>query len=115
MTPPTCSMRRRRASTSIAPPEDVADAHQTMVDKSAAAAEKLREFADTVANASLAELQESLAEFQNIEEFKELRLRCQRSRRRVTTSAVRRPSVFVYSPSRSSMASSRRQWGRTLT
>jgi DNA repair exonuclease SbcCD ATPase subunit len=56
----------------IAPPEDVADAHQTMVDKSAAAAEKLREFADTVANASLAELQESLAEFQNIEEFTEL-------------------------------------------
>ncbi len=56
----------------IAPPEDVADAHQTMVDKSAAAAEKLREFADTVANASLAELQESLAEFQDIEEFQEL-------------------------------------------
>jgi DNA repair ATPase RecN len=56
----------------IAPPEDVADAHQAMVDRSAAAAEKLREFADTVANASLAELQESLAEFQNIEEFTEL-------------------------------------------
>jgi uncharacterized membrane protein len=56
----------------LAPPEDVADAHQTMVDKSAAAAVKLREFADTVANASLTELQESLAEFQNIEEFAEL-------------------------------------------
>ena len=56
----------------IAPPEDIADAHQTMVDKSAAAAEKLREFADTVANASLAELQESLQEFQTIEEFSEL-------------------------------------------
>ena len=56
----------------ISPPEDVADAHQTMVDKSAAAAEKLREFADTVANASLAELPESLAEFENIEEFTEL-------------------------------------------
>lgn len=56
----------------ISPPEDVADAHQTMVDKSAAAAEKLREFADTVANASLAELQDRLAEFQDIEEFTEL-------------------------------------------
>jgi hypothetical protein len=56
----------------IAPPEDVAEAHQAMVDNSAAAAVKLREFADTVANASLAELQESLSEFQNIEEFTEL-------------------------------------------
>jgi hypothetical protein len=56
----------------ISPPEDVADAHQAMVDKSAAAAEKLREFADTVANASLGELQERLSEFQNIEEFTEL-------------------------------------------
>jgi methionyl-tRNA synthetase len=56
----------------IAPPEDVADAHQTMVDKSAAAAVKLRDFAETVATASLAELQESLEEFQNIEEFTEL-------------------------------------------
>jgi uncharacterized membrane protein len=56
----------------ISPPEDVADAHQVMVDQSAAAAVKLREFADTVANASLAELQESLTEFQNIEEFTEL-------------------------------------------
>jgi hypothetical protein len=56
----------------ISPPEDVADAHQTMVDKSAAAAEKLRDFADTVENASLAELQESLTEFQSIEEFSEL-------------------------------------------
>jgi hypothetical protein len=56
----------------ISPPEDVADAHQAMVDKSAAAAEKLREFADTVANASLAELQDRLTEFQDIEEFTEL-------------------------------------------
>ena len=56
----------------IAPPEDIADAHQTMVDKSADAAQKLREFADTVANASLAELQERLQEFQSIEEFSEL-------------------------------------------
>ncbi len=56
----------------ISPPEDVADAHQTMADKSAAAAEKLRDFADTVENASLAELQESLTEFQSIEEFSEL-------------------------------------------
>jgi hypothetical protein len=56
----------------IAPPEDVADAHETMVDKSAAAAERLREFADAVANASPAELPERLAEFQNFEEFTEL-------------------------------------------
>jgi hypothetical protein len=56
----------------ISPPEDVAAAHQAMVDKSAAAAEKLREFADTVANASLAELQDKLAEFQDIKEFTEL-------------------------------------------
>ena len=56
----------------ISPPEEVADAHQKMVDASAAAAARLREFADTVANASLAELQETLAEFQNIEEFSEL-------------------------------------------
>ena len=56
----------------IAPPEDVADAHQAMIDNSAAAAEKLREFADTVANASLADLQERLAEFQDIEEFSDL-------------------------------------------
>ncbi|MET0937706.1 MAG: hypothetical protein ABWY51_00600 [Gaiellaceae bacterium] len=56
----------------ISPPEEVADAHQKMVDASAAAAVKLREFADTVANASLAELQESLGEFQNIAEFAEL-------------------------------------------
>jgi hypothetical protein len=56
----------------IAPPEEVADAHQTMVDKSAAAADELREFADTVANASPAELQESLGEFQSIEEFAEI-------------------------------------------
>jgi len=56
----------------IEPPEDVADAHQTMVDKSAAAASKLSDFADAVENASLAELQETLADFQNIEEFDEL-------------------------------------------
>jgi hypothetical protein len=56
----------------IAPPDDIADAHQVMVDKSAAAAVKLRDFAETVANASLAELQEKLTEFQSIEEFTEL-------------------------------------------
>jgi hypothetical protein len=56
----------------IAPPEDVAGAHETMVDKSAAAAERLREFADTVANAPPAELPERLVEFQNFEEFTEL-------------------------------------------
>jgi hypothetical protein len=56
----------------IKPPEDVADPHQTMVDLSALAADKLSEFADTVANASLAELQDTLAEFQNFEEFEAL-------------------------------------------
>jgi hypothetical protein len=56
----------------ISPPEDVADAHQVMVDKSASAAERLREFADSVANSSVADLQESLTEFQNFEEFQEL-------------------------------------------
>jgi hypothetical protein len=58
----------------ITPPDDVAEAHQTMIDKSATAATKLREFADTVANASLSELQAKLAEFQNIEEFNELQV-----------------------------------------
>ncbi|HEU0303171.1 MAG TPA: hypothetical protein VFR32_01185 [Gaiellaceae bacterium] len=61
-----------QALAEIVPPEDVADAHQTMVDKSAAAAEKLREFSDTVANSTLAELQEKLLEFQEIEEFNDL-------------------------------------------
>jgi hypothetical protein len=56
----------------IEPPEDVADPHQVMVDKTAAAANELRDFADTVENASLAELQTQLTEFQNIEEFGEL-------------------------------------------
>jgi hypothetical protein len=56
----------------IEPPEDIADAHQTMIDQSAAAADKLEEFADTVANASLADVQETLAEFQNFEEFQAL-------------------------------------------
>ncbi len=56
----------------IEPPDDVADAHQAMVDQSAAAAERLTEFADTVANASLADLQETLAEFQTFEEFEAL-------------------------------------------
>ena len=53
----------------IEPPDDVADAHQAMIDQSAAAADKLSEFADTVANASLADLQDTLAEFQDFEEF----------------------------------------------
>ena len=56
----------------IEPPDDVAEAHQAMVDQSAAAAERLTEFADTVANASLADLQETLAEFQTFEEFEAL-------------------------------------------
>ena len=53
----------------ISPPEDVADAHQSMVDNSAAAADKIRDFADKIENAPLSELQQSLADFQNIEEF----------------------------------------------
>ncbi len=53
----------------IEPPEDVADAHQTMIDQSAAAADRLSEFADTVANASLADVQDTLAEFQDFDEF----------------------------------------------
>ena len=56
----------------ISPPEDVATAHQTMVDKSAAAADKIREFADKVRTQPLADLQSSLADFQNITEFTEL-------------------------------------------
>lgn len=56
----------------ISPPEDVADAHQTMADKSAAAADKIRELADKVKNGSLADLQSSLQDFQNITEFTEL-------------------------------------------
>jgi hypothetical protein len=56
----------------IEPPDDVADAHQTMVDQSAAAAGRLTDFAETVENASLADLQERLTEFQNFEEFAEL-------------------------------------------
>ena len=53
----------------ISPPEDVADPHQSLVENSAAAADKIREFADKIENAPLAELQQSLSEFQNIEEF----------------------------------------------
>lgn len=56
----------------ISPPDDVADAHQTMVDKSASAADRIREFADAIASAPLAELQSKLQEFQEIEEFTEL-------------------------------------------
>ncbi len=54
----------------IEPPEDVADAHQTMVDKSAAAADRLSEFADTVENASLADLQ---AEADGVPELRRVR------------------------------------------
>lgn len=53
----------------IGPPDDVAEAHQTMVDKSASAADRIREFADAIAEAPLAELQSKLQEFQEIEEF----------------------------------------------
>lgn len=63
------------ASTSldeIKPPDDVAEPHQVMVDKTASAADAVREFADTIENASMAELTQRLPEFQNIEEFDEL-------------------------------------------
>jgi hypothetical protein len=53
----------------ISPPADVADPHQSMVDNSAAAADKIREFADKIESEPLSELQKSLADFQNIEEF----------------------------------------------
>lgn len=56
----------------IEPPEDVAGPHQVMVDKTASAADEIREFADTIENATLTELTQRLPEFQNIEEFDEL-------------------------------------------
>jgi hypothetical protein len=56
----------------ITPPDDVAEAHQVMVDKTASAADTLREFADTIETTPLTELQSKMAEFQNIEEFAEL-------------------------------------------
>lgn len=56
----------------ISPPEDVADPHQEMAAQSAAAADSIREFADTIETAPLSELQTRLAEFQNIEEFDKL-------------------------------------------
>ena len=56
----------------IEPPEDVADPHQLMVEKTASGANEIREFADTIENANLQELTERLPEFQNIAEFGEL-------------------------------------------
>ena len=56
----------------ISPPADVAEPHQSMVDNSAAAADKIREFAGKIENEPLAELQQSLSGFQNIEEFGKL-------------------------------------------
>lgn len=56
----------------ISPPDDVADAHQTMVDGTTAAADEIREFADAIESAPLSELQSQLTEFQNIEAFAEL-------------------------------------------
>lgn len=53
----------------ISPPDDVADPHQSIVDNSAAAADKIREFADKIESESLAELQQSLTDFQDIGEF----------------------------------------------
>lgn len=53
----------------IAPPEDVAEPHQMMVDQSASAADTLREFADAVETTPAAELASKIAEFTQIEEF----------------------------------------------
>jgi hypothetical protein len=43
-----------------------------MVDQTATAADEIREFADTIENATLADLTERLPEFQNIAAFGEL-------------------------------------------
>jgi hypothetical protein len=56
----------------IEPPEDVAEPHQVMVDKTAAAANKIKETADAIEGATLAEVSEKLVEFQNFNEFTEL-------------------------------------------
>lgn len=56
----------------IEPPTDVADAHQSMIDNSAAAATKIRDFADKVKSDSLSELQTDVQDFQNFEEFSKL-------------------------------------------
>jgi hypothetical protein len=56
----------------IEPPADVADAHQSMIDNSASAATKLRDLADKVQNEPLSELQSSLQDFQNLDEFTKL-------------------------------------------
>ncbi len=56
----------------IEPPEDVADAHQAMVDNSAAAADRIRDLADKVENDSLSELQSDVQDFQNFPEFSKL-------------------------------------------
>ena len=96
----------------IEPPEDVADAHQAMVDNSAAAADRIRDLADKVENDSLSELQADVQDFQNFPEFAELQKAVATSRRRATTSEER---LGRYSCSRSSVAPSRRQCGRTLT
>ncbi len=64
------------ASTSLSeiePPEDVAEPHQVMVDKTASAAGKIRGVADRVENAATpAEISNELAEFSSIEELTEL-------------------------------------------
>ena len=84
------------------------------------AADRLTEFADTVANASLADLQDTLSEFQNFEEFASPGTGSQGHRgggirHRRDERLVSSAQGGAQSPSRSSMASSRRQWGRTLT
>jgi hypothetical protein len=60
------------ASTELAdiePPEDVAEPHQAMIDNTAAAADKIREFVDKLENEPASELQQNLSEFQDLSEF----------------------------------------------
>lgn len=64
------------ASTSLSeiePPDDVADPHQVMVDKTASAADKIRGIADRIENAATpAEISNELIEFSNMQELTEL-------------------------------------------
>ena len=58
---------------SIEPPDDVADAHQAMIDNVAAAATRIHEFSDNVENVPIVELAFSLLDFfENGKEFGKL-------------------------------------------
>jgi hypothetical protein len=57
----------------IEPPDDVADPHQVMLDKTASAAAKIRGIADRVENAATpAEVSNELVEFSSMEELTDL-------------------------------------------